>query len=222
MSEKKRPDADIRDTLVRRTPPDGIRAQLAAESWEDKSHTPIEGTPVMTADEALRSTESRTRELKNTSIDLKKDATTTLQLLHEHKKETAAQFAVVHGKIDGTNAKVDNQTAVLSDLRVDVAESRGENRQILSRLDELKEERRHKQEVTTRETIAQIETRTARALSEAEVEKAQKLAETEADKAQRIADADIRKAKWSAIWAWVGKGAVIVGLIATAVGAAKC
>lgn len=199
-----------RDQRQKKTPPAGIAAQIAPESWEDKgSYTPTHPTPVdmPTIGEGVQERVVRhTSEIKNSSIN-------TLVRIETLRKETDEKFKKVHEKIDSQGKtltdKIDAHGKVLSDVRAIAERGEGQNKAIMMMTEHILEAQN-----TAKQQSGEI--RVVRETVTAEVHKAQALSEAEVKKAAGLADVEAKKAADAAkleFWKGVGKQA-LVGLAA--------
>jgi predicted nucleic acid-binding Zn-ribbon protein len=183
--------ADKRDVRTEKTPPASVRAQSAADSWDDDL-TPKPAPPGTVSNEDL---DARARGIKQT-------ASTTLVIIEDLRRETSGQIAAVRtelktdiAEVKGNVADVKGDVKALSghvgDMREAVAEVNGK----LDILPTLVKTLEHHQRVTF---AAQVDVGKERAISEIDVGKEKAISEIRDTSDERKAQRKL-KLKFAAI-----------------------
>lgn len=157
---------DHRDNLPKTTPPAGIAAQIAGPPVKSRSLTPIEGfemeptgvgaLPQAPEETMVAAIDRRSRETKNASIAGMNGSLATINLVENLRRETREDIGKLSDKVDGVVTAVAHQ--------------KGQNDQILSRLDDISRSRERVEQVVTTTRIAEVEVDKTRQLSDIEIE----------------------------------------------------
>lgn len=149
-----------------------MKAQIAPpvpqEDWSPQ-HTPVHGTPVLTEAGAVARIMRQTSETKNSSID-------TLSKIEDLRKETKGDIGAIREDVVRAHDKIDGVLITVGTLQGTVGRSVGQNEEIIKTLDEIRLERKRGAEITTTETVSQIEVKTKRALTDLELDAEEKRA----------------------------------------------
>ena len=170
-----------------KTPPAGVRNQIAAppgEDWEGASAlTPIramtELPPQSGSETAVEGIDRRVRETKNNTLE-------TLDRVEALRGETRADIRDVHSKIDAV-------IEVVSDLREIVGKQGGQNELIIAMIDEQREQRDRSGMMRVTKFTAEVEVDKTKQLSQIEIERTGRLAEIADQKEARALRRDLIK-----------------------------
>lgn len=179
-----------RDHRVTKTPPEGVRSQLASKvPKEDWSHqlTPVRSVPSDREETPEEARDRRIIETKNCSIDAVKSGEIAISRIDELRKEYRADLGIVHEKIDGTNTRIDEVNTRIDGVFGKVDKT---NELLISVLQAHIAHDDRIEEVQTTKTISETEIHTKRQVTDIELE--QKRAEAQIEDTKQTKALKIR------------------------------